>query len=80
MKQLANLLRQFADSVESGKQFKGPVHCAVVLGNDKGETQATYIGQLTPPQSAGIGLLASGILNWNNDVLKAAAGTLRRST
>ena len=80
MTQLAKLLRQFADGVESGKQFKGACHCAVVLGNDKGETQATYIGQLAPAQAAGIGLLANGILNWNNDIVKAVTGARRSST
>jgi hypothetical protein len=68
MKELATLLRQFADRVESGKQLKDTVHCAVILGNRKGETQATYIGQEVPAQAVGISLCAGGIQNWASDI------------
>ena len=80
MSQLAALLHQFADAVGSGKQFKGAVHCAVVLANDKGETQATYIGGGHPAQCAGVHLLANGIINWNNDVMRLVTSSRRSST
>lgn len=81
MKELAKLLRQFADRVESGKQFKDAAHCVVVLGSRSGETQATYIGREMPAQAVGISLCASGINSWANDIRTLVVrGTTKGST
>lgn len=63
--ELAAALRQFADRIERGEALPDATQCALVLGDDSGNAQATYIGRYAPAQRAGIALLALGVIKFN---------------
>lgn len=63
--ELAAALRQFADRIERGEALPDARQCVLVLGDDAGNAQATYIGRYAPVQRAGIQLLGLGLLKLN---------------
>lgn len=72
MSELSNALRNVADRIERGELLVDASQCALVLGNDAGAVQATYIGRTVPASGAGIHLLAAGIQRFNNDAARQA--------
>jgi hypothetical protein len=65
--ELAAALRQFADRIERGEAMPDATQCALVLGDDSGNAQATYIGRYAPAQRAGIALLSAGVIKFNTE-------------
>lgn len=70
MSELSTALRHLADRIERGELLADATRCALVLGNEDGVVQATYIGRSLPASAAGIHLLAAGIQRFNNDVVR----------
>lgn len=73
MSELSTALRHLADRIEAGELLADASQCALVLGNDAGVVQATYIGRQVPASAAGIHLLAAGIQRFNNDMARGGA-------
>ena len=66
MSELSDALRQFADRIEQGQILPSATQCAVVLSDDTGKYNATYIGRMAPHNVAGIHLLSCGIQRFND--------------
>jgi hypothetical protein len=65
MNELAQALRDFADRIEAGEVIPGATQCAIIVGDDEHNVNATYIGRLAPAHRAGISLMCAGIYRFN---------------